>query len=58
MRAAKRYNLARQARAERGAGARFYAHTLAWVRRHVAAWTSPRQESYEGGVPPAVPQPR
>ena len=58
MRAAERYHLARQARAERGTGARFYAQVLAWLGRHVAAWTSLRQERYEGAVPPAVPQPR
>jgi hypothetical protein len=58
MRMAKRYRLARRARAERGTEARMYARALAWIGRRVAAWTSSRQESYEGVVPPAVPQPR
>jgi hypothetical protein len=58
MRAAKRYQLARRARTEGGTDARFYDRSLAWVRRRVAAWTSSRQERYEGVVPPVVPQPR
>ena len=58
MRAAKRYHLARHSRAERGKGTHLYARALAWLGRHVAAWTSPRQERYEGAVPPVVPQPR
>ena len=58
MRAAKQYHLSRQARAERGAGVRFYAQALAWLGRHVAAWASPQRERYEGAVPPVVPQPR
>jgi len=58
MRAAKRYQLARQVQAEGGAGPRFYTQALAWVGRRVAAWTLSRQERYEGVVPPAVPQPR
>jgi hypothetical protein len=58
MRAARRYHLARQARAERGAGASLYARALAWLRRYVASWTLPRQERYERVAPPAVPQPR
>jgi hypothetical protein len=58
MRAAQRYHLARKIRTERGTSVRFYAQALAWLGRRVAAWTSARQERYEGAVPPAIPQPR
>ena len=58
MRAAERYQLARRARAEGGAEPRFYAQALTWVKRRFAAWMSSHQERYEGGVPPAVPQPQ
>ena len=58
MRAAQRYHLSRQARAERDRGVRFYAQAWAWLRRRVAAWTLPQQERYEGAVPPVLPQPR
>ena len=58
MRAANRHRLARHARTERGASARLYARALAWLRQHIAAWTPPQRERYEGSVSSVVPQPR